>query len=77
MPHHAEIKLPFELPPPFTAETQWVKGDMINAVSFDRLDLFRLGKDVTGKRLYLTELIGDQLLEVVQQCVAHGVSLTK
>jgi mRNA interferase MazF len=75
--HHAEIELPFALPAPFDAKTQWIKGDMINAVSFDRLNLISLGKDSSGKRRYLTTPIGDQLLEIVQRCVMKGVSLTK
>jgi uncharacterized protein YifN (PemK superfamily) len=75
--YHAEIKLPFALPPPFDAPTQWVKGDMINAVSFDRLNLISLGKDASGKRRYLTTPIGKDLLEVVQRCFLAGVSLTK
>lgn len=77
MDYHAEIKLPFSLPQPFDAETQWVKGDMVNAVSFDRLDLVRLDKDRSGKRRYLLEPIGDELFEIVQRCVAKGISLTK
>ena len=75
--YHAEIKLPFALPPPYDAETQWVKGDMVNTVSFDRLNLIRLGKDQTGKRRYLLTPIGSELLEVVQRCLLAGVSLTK
>lgn len=74
--HHALITLPFALPPPFDAATQWVKGDMVNAVSFDRLDLVRLGKDRNGKRRYLLTPIGDELLATVQRCVLRGVSLT-
>jgi mRNA interferase MazF len=75
--HHAEIKLPFVLPHPFTADMQWVKGDMINAVSFDRLNLIQLGKDHSGKRRYLTTRIGPELLTIVQGCVAEGLSLTR
>ena len=77
MRHHAEIKLPFALPHPFSAETQWIKGDMVNTVSFDRLQLLRVGKDRLGNRLYLKPAIGSELLEVVQRCVAHGLSLTR
>jgi len=78
MDFHAEIKLPFALPPPFhESDTQWVKGDMVNAVSYDRLELLRLGKDKSGKRRYLTMPIGDDLLRIVQQCVLHSVGLSK
>ena len=77
MAFHAEIELPFALPPPFVAKTQWIKGDMINTVSFDRLDLVRLGKDENGARRYLRTPIGHDLLAVVQRCVREGVFLTK
>lgn len=77
MSFHAEITLPFELPRPFDAERQWIKGDMINSVSFDRLDLIRLGKDADGKRIHLVQPIGAELLSVVQDCVASALSLTR
>jgi len=75
--YHAEISLPFALPYPFGAVRQWIKGDMVAAVSFDRLDLIRLGKDRFGNRRYLTTPIGHDLLEIAQRCLLAGVSLTK
>lgn len=42
------IAMPGRLPPPFTAETAWVKDDMLTTVSFRRLDLFRTPRDATG-----------------------------
>ena len=76
MPYHYEITLPFALPPPFDAEKHWVKGDMVNTVGYHRVDLFRLGKDVAGKRRYLTTPIGPELLAEVQRCLLHGVGLS-
>jgi uncharacterized protein YifN (PemK superfamily) len=32
----------------------WVKWDMVAAVSFERLDLFRTDRDRQGKRKFLT-----------------------
>jgi uncharacterized protein YifN (PemK superfamily) len=75
--YHAEIRLPFALPAPFDAGTQWVKGDMVNTVSFDRLNLIHLGKDKNGNRRYLRTPIGDELLGIVQRCFLAGVSLTR
>lgn len=75
MPYHSEIKLPFGLPHPFDADTQWVKGDMVAAVSFDRLDLIRLGKRPDGSRRYLITPIGEELMGVVQGCVLNGIGL--
>lgn len=50
---------------------------MINTVSFERLDLVRLGKDENGMRHYLKTPIGEDLLAIVQRCVRAGVFLTK
>lgn len=76
MPYHCELKLPFAIPPPFDSETHWLKGDMINAVSFDRVNLIRLGKDTQGKRRYLMQTVGDDILRQVTRCVLHGVGLS-
>ena len=76
MPYHCEVKLPFNLPPPFNSETAWIKGDMVNAVGFHRLDLVRLGKDQNGKRRYLLEPVGSDILLRARQCVLHGIGLS-
>lgn len=77
MPYHCEIKLPFLVPPPFDSETHWIKGDMINSVSFDRVNLVRLGKDKNGKRRYLLDTVGDEILAKVLKCTLHGVGLSQ
>ncbi|MBO6511419.1 MAG: type II toxin-antitoxin system PemK/MazF family toxin [Roseibium sp.] len=75
MDHHAEIELPFSLPRPFTSKTQWIKGDMVSAVSLDRLLSFRLGKAKDGKRIYLTETIGEDLLKIAHDCVIASLGI--
>ena len=55
MAYHCEITLPRPLPPPFDSPTMWVKGDMVVAVGFHRLDLVRIGKDKSGKRSYFED----------------------
>ena len=42
------------LPAPFARPVCWAKCDMLATVSLARLDLFRTGRDHTGKRRYLT-----------------------
>lgn len=39
MPYHFKFSIPFEVPAYWSSQECWVKGDMINAVSFDRCDL--------------------------------------
>lgn len=54
----------------------WVKGDMIVAVGFHRLDLIRLGRDddTKARRYRLNLLTGDQLM-TVRKCVLHSLGL--
>lgn len=75
MPYHCQIDLRPELPAPWESDGVWVKGDMINAVGFHRLDLFRLGKDFGGKRRYLmTPLSADKIKEI-RLCVLKAIGL--
>ncbi|WP_292386836.1 type II toxin-antitoxin system PemK/MazF family toxin [Mesorhizobium sp.] len=76
MPYHCEIELPFALPPPFDSKTVWIKGDMVNAVGFHRIDLFRLGKDAAGKRRYLMTPVGGEILLQARRCILHGLGLS-
>jgi mRNA interferase MazF len=76
MPFHAEIVIPFPLPPSWGNRPRWVKGDMVNAVAFHRIDLLRLGKDETGQRTYQTACLPADLLRVVRRCVLHGLGLS-
>jgi len=77
MPYNMQITLPFALPHPFDSRDVWLKGDMINAVSFDRLDLFRIGKDHDGKRRYFTKALDSSILKEIQKCVLHGLNLSR
>ena len=65
-PYHYELKnLVPPLPPPYDEGPNWVKGDMIVAVGFHRLDFFRYGKDAEGKRIYRYEVLpADELKKV-------------
>lgn len=76
MPYHAEVKLPFSLPPPFDAETVWIKGDMVNAVGLHRVDLVGLGKDRDGRRRYLYTPVGKDILQIARHCILHGLGLS-
>lgn len=76
MPYHAEIDIPFELPKSWGNKARWVKGDMVNAVGFHRVDLLRLGKDQYGQRIYQYQALPTNLMKVVQRCVLHGMGLS-
>jgi mRNA interferase MazF len=63
------------LPHPWTSDGVWVKGDMVNAVAFHRLDLFRLGRDQSGKRHYLLTPLSDDTLKKIRHCMLNAIGL--
>jgi mRNA interferase MazF len=75
MPYHCQIDIPFDLPAYWGKITRWVKGDMVNAVSFDRVDLLCLGKDAQGQRIYQTQTLSVEMLTKVQGCVLRSLGL--
>lgn len=77
MPFNKLIEIPFEMPKSWGNAERWIKGDMINAVGFHRVDLLRLGKTSTGKRIYQMEALPDELFKIVRRCVLHGMGLSK
>lgn len=80
MPYHQQIRIRPPLPRHWSSDDIWVKGDMVNAVGFHRLDLIRLGKDENGKRIYHIDPIEEDQFIVVQQCVLRALgwsTLTK
>lgn len=78
MPYHME--LPRGVLPQlgrFQERPSWVKGDMVYAVGFHRLDLIQLGKRdrQTGKRVYFTRRLGRERMRQIYGCVMHGLKL--
>jgi uncharacterized protein YifN (PemK superfamily) len=66
-------KLSLALPDPYSALTHWVKGDMVYSVALRRLNLFKLGKDDSGKRQYEYVSLTPEQLADVEQCVLNGL----
>lgn len=64
-----------ELPAYWGKRTRWVKGDMVASVSFQRVDLLRVGKDAHGKRLYQTQTLPKPDLERVLNCVLRSLGI--
>jgi uncharacterized protein YifN (PemK superfamily) len=68
------VKLEIEaLPTPYDQTIVWAKCDMIATVSFSRLDLFRTGRDQTGRRKYLHPKLSDDDFERVKADVLWGL----
>lgn len=70
-----ELALDPPLPVPFDSPIMWAKCDMIATVSFDRLDLFRTGRDQQGKRKYLTRRVDEAVLERIRAGVRSGLGI--
>jgi uncharacterized protein YifN (PemK superfamily) len=77
LPLHAEISKVPRLPFPWDAETMWVKGDMIYAIGFHRLDFVRTGKDHTGKRTYQFSTLTNDQVKLVRTLVLRSLGLSQ
>jgi mRNA interferase MazF len=63
------------LPEPYDDPIVWAKCDMVATVCFARLDLFRTGRDQTGKRKYLHPKLAAEDLARIKQGVLWGLGL--
>lgn len=75
MAYHCQIKLDPPLPEPWGDAVRWVKGDMVCAVGFHRLDFPRYGKDEAGKRVYRYEPLQAADMRRVRACVLSALGL--
>lgn len=73
--YHCELSVNPPLPSPWSSETMWVKGDMVYAVAFHRLDLIRTGKDALGQRTYLDTPLPAEDIRRVRCCVLSALGL--
>lgn len=59
----------------FQNKENWVKGDMINTVSYDRLSPIGDGRYPDGKRRYLSHKLSRDTMKLVYSCVLCGLNL--
>ena len=71
-----QIELDEPLPFPYLSTTCWAKCDMVSSVAFDRLNLFRDGKDA-GKRIYLERKVSSATLAAIRSGVWQAISYTR
>lgn len=79
-PYHCQVELDPAPPDPWGPGVRWVKGDMICAVGFHRLDLIRTGKDRSGARTYRFEVLPPGDMAKIRKCILSSLgmaSLTK
>ena len=75
--YHCKLTFDPPLPPPWSSPVKWVKGDMVYALGFHRLNLIRLGKDRSGKRIYRYETLPEEDMKKVRSCILNGLGLAR
>ncbi len=71
LPYVVKLELDSLLPYPFNHNIVWAKCDMVASVSLDRLDLFRIGRDQTGKRKYIKPILNDSDFNRVKSAIIN------
>jgi uncharacterized protein YifN (PemK superfamily) len=75
MPYHYQLEIPFQMPSSWGGGSRWVKGDMVCAVGFHRLNLLRLGRGRDGKRRYQTNALSADHMRRIDDCLRAGLGL--
>lgn len=76
MPYHAQIDINPPLPKSFSSTGIWIKGDMVYALGFHRLDLVRLPTKINGQRQYYKYTLSKDQIKQLHRCVLHGMGLS-
>jgi mRNA interferase MazF len=75
MDYHCQVDFHPPLPEWMQSEGVWIKGDMVQAVSFHRLDFIRLPKGANGQRGYYYSTLSAENLTRIRGCVLGGLGL--
>lgn len=54
----------------------WIKGDMVYAVAFKRLNFLIHGKDMAGKRIYHYATVSEENLKEIRRCILRSIGLS-
>ena len=73
--YHCMIVVDPPLPDPWTATEMWVKGDMVFAASFQRIDLVRFPKEYGKERKYRLNALPDYDLKRIHGCILCSFGL--
>jgi len=76
MQYHCQVDFDPPLPHWMDSKGIWIKGDMVQAVGFHRLDFIKFGKGQTGKREYYYSTLSPENLKKVRSAVLGGLGLT-
>ena len=67
---------PESLPGDLGRMETWAKCDMATAVSLERLDRVRIGRDRRGRRIYVAEPVSAEDLAAIRRCVMFALGLS-
>jgi mRNA interferase MazF len=76
MPYHRQIDISPKLPTKWDSDGVWIKGDMVYAVAFRRLNFLSHGKGLDGKRIYHYATVSDEHLKEIRACVLRAIGLS-
>lgn len=76
MQYHMQLDIRPKLPNRWASDGVWVKGDMVYAVGFHRLNLIKVGKDQTGKRLYRYDTLSTDQMKAIKCCVLRALGMS-
>lgn len=74
--YHYKLELDDPLPEPYNSPVQWVKGDMLATVSFKRLSFPFRGKDESGRRQNIINIVDPADLRNIRECVLYALALS-
>lgn len=70
--YHCQIDVHPPLPPRWKSTGLWVKGDMVNAVGFRRLDFLLIRREADGKRIYYLDTLSETQMKAVCCCALRA-----
>ncbi|MEI6729757.1 MAG: type II toxin-antitoxin system PemK/MazF family toxin [Pseudomonadota bacterium] len=74
--YHLQVSLPGDILPKGLQRECWVKGDMIYALSLERLSMYHFDRDkISGKRAYYECRFLGQELHDIRKAVMHAVGI--
>lgn len=66
---------PASLPQVWSGKENWAKCDVIVTVSLDRLDRIMVGRDYSGKRIYVAPQVLPSDLLAIRKCIIQALGL--
>lgn len=73
--YHLQLELERKMPQPFESANPWVKTDMINVVSLQRLSLIRCGRGPNGERKYYKKRLTQEQIAAIDEKIKLSLGI--